>query len=422
MKFLIQAATIHQAESSFHLQPQDLLIENGIIIQIGKDIVAEDAVLIQEENLHVSLGWADLKAHFCDPGEEHKETIESGLQAAAWGGFTHVASVASTQPVVDGKTAIEYAKRKAEFQVCDLHPMGAITEKMKGENLAEMYDMHQYGVRWFSDDMNSLSSGILYRALLYSKNFGGTVCAYSHDDNISYKAQVNEGEASTRTGLKADSVVAEWIDLERNIRLLEYTGGKLHVTGISSEESVHLIRKAKRKGLNISADVHAEQLIFNEKAVLDFDINFKLKPVLRKESDRQALWEGLKDGTIDGIASNHRPHDSEEKEVEFDYASFGNITLQTVFSSLHQVSEFDLELVLSILSKRNRSLLQIENPTIEVGQKADLTLFVPSKKWTLTTDLLISSTRNTPFLNQELTGWVVGIINNGKLALKERVH
>lgn len=419
MKFLIQNATIHQPENSLHLQRRDLLIENGVITEIGNELSTMDAVVISDDDLHVSLGWADLKAHFCDPGEEHKETIESGLQAAAWGGFTHVASLASTQPVVDGKTAIEYAKQKASFQVTQLHPMGAITEKMKGENLAEMYDMYQHGVRWFSDDLHPLSSGILYRALLYSKNFGGIVCAYSHDETISGKAQVNEGAASTRTGLKADPVVAEWIDLERNIRLLEYTGGNLHVTGLSSAESVELVRGAKRKGLHITADVHVEQLLFNETAVLDFDVHYKLKPVLRKESDRIALWEGLKDGTIDGIASNHRPHDSEEKDVEFDYASFGNITLQTVFGGLGRTKEFDLELILAVLAGRNRELLQVESPRIEVGQKADLTLFAPNKTWTLTPDQLVSPVRNTPFLEQELTGWVVGIINNGKLALKE---
>jgi dihydroorotase len=229
---------------------------------------------------------------------------------------------------------------------------------------------------------------------------------------------VNEGEASTKTGLKPDSAVSEWIELERNIRLLEYTGGSLHATGISTAESVELIRAAKEKGLSITADVHVEQLLFNEKSVLDFDVNFKLMPVLRKESDRLALIQGLKSGIIDGIASNHRPFDSEEKEVEFDYASFGNITLQTFFASLNQSGEFTLHELVSILSERNRALLQLEKATIEVGQKADLTLFSPAKAWIFDSSVIVSMTKNSPFLNQEMKGSVVGIINNGKLAIK----
>lgn len=420
MNYLLKSVKILDKASSFHQQTKDILIENGIITKIENAITAEDAVVVAGQNLVVSKGWVDLKVHITDPGEEYKETIENTLDSAAFGGFTHVCSLPSTHPVADNKTQIEYQLKRAENHLVQLHPYGSITKGIKGEEMAEYYDMMQSGAVAFTDDMKRINSGILYRSLLYAKTFGGKVVTFANDNAIANHGIVNEGVTSAMTGLKATPAVAEWIDIERNIRLAEYTEGNLHLTGISTAHGVDLIRKAKADGINVTADVQIEHLIFNEEKNLSFDSNYKFFPVLRTEEDRQALWEGLKDGTIDYIVSNHRPCDTEEKEVVFDDASFGTIRLQTVINELALAKEFDLELVLDVLSSRNRQFIEsLENTPIEIGQKADLTIFDAHKEWKLTRENIISGVRNTYMLGQEMKGAVLAVINRGQIQLKE---
>ena len=413
MKIQLNQVRIYDPQSQYNNQVLDILIENGHIRQIAKKIDASDAIQVSSPELSVSLGFLDLKADFCDPGFENKETIQNGLDVASLAGFTQVYIQPCTDPVIDNKGQVTYAQQKAQGATTFLGVNGALTKGLKGEELAEMFDLYTHGVRMFTDDQNTVNAGMLQRALLYTRDFGSRVSVFSRNNALSGKGQVNEGIASTRTGLKADPHLSEIIETERNIRILAYTGGKLHLSGLSTAEAVRLVRKAKEDGLDITADVHLMNLCFTESSMLDFDTRFKVMPVLRTTTDQKALWDGIIDGTIDAIVSDHRPGDLEEKDLEFDLAHFGAPQLETFFAALNTYKTHDLADLIPALTSGPRKVLGLAPITIEECAFAELTLFDPSLPYVQ--NMQPEQFRFSPFKDSTLQGQIRGVIR-GELA------
>ena len=421
MKVLIKQAKILDSSSEFNGEIKDVLLINGKISDISNEIKSTDnnTVQIRSKNIHLSKGWIDLKAHFCDPGDEYKETLSSGLDGAASGGFTHVAVLPSTKPVIDHKSLVEYVLRKSESHAVELIPMACITKSMQGRELSEMNDLKNAGAILFSDDSSTPEAQTLKNALLYGDNHECKIIVNSFNNSLSSEIQVNEGMASLKTGLKADPEISEIIEIEKHIRLVEYTEGSLHLSGISTKEGLKLIKAAKKKGLKITADVHVMNLCFNESKVVDFDTSYKTLPVLRSQKNVEALWKGLEDNTIDFVVSDHRPSVKEDKEREFEDATFGAPQLQTLFSALNSKDTLQLEKLVQILSDNTRNFIQKPSPSIKIGNLADLTIFDPSMEFSFDSNQRKENILYSPFQHDKLTGKVLGIVNNNKLVLNQ---
>ena len=421
MDILIKKAIIVDKTSPYHNKTADILIRNGNITEIGENIAAEDDIQrYAAEGLHVSAGWLDLRANFCDPGFEQKEDIDSGIAAAAQGGFTGVCIMPSTQPPIHSKSQVEYVKRKAAGKAVDIFPIGAISHNIEGGELAEMYDMYQSGAVAFSDDKKNVShAGVMMRALMYAKNFDAPVFTFASDKSVNGKGMMNEGINSTLLGMKGMPGLAEEIAVARDLQLCEYCETGLHFTAVSTAKSVSLIREAKAKGLKVTADISVYSLAADDSALHDFDTNYKVKPPLRTQTDIEALKQGLLDGTIDAICSDHTPEDIENKAVEFEIAAFGITGLESAYGIIQKNTKdvLSVEQVIEKLSYGPRQVLKHPNSTIFVGGKANLTLFNPIAEWTFGEDHIKSKSRNTPFIGASLVGKPLAIYNNGQFVV-----
>ncbi|MBQ0787834.1 MAG: dihydroorotase [Oceanihabitans sp.] len=417
MNVLLKSATIIDSKSEFHNTVQDILIEKGVISKIAENIKnTSNYKEINLENLHLSQGWFDSSVCFGEPGFEDRETINNGLQTAALSGFTTVAMNANTEPVLDSSSNIAFVNNKAQNHTVTLLPIGALTKSSKGEHLAEMFDMKNAGACAFQDYKKPIeNANMLKIALQYASNFNGLVYSYPQDNSISRNGVVNENITSTTLGLKGNPNLAEALQVARDLFLLEYTNGKLHIPTISSSEAVDLIREAKKKKLDVSCSVAIHNLFFTDDVLTDFDTNFKVQPPLRIQKDVDALIEGVKDGTIDLVTSDHNPLNIELKNIEFDYADYGTIGLESAFSALNTL--FSVKKTVSILTKGKERFGQ-ESTTISEGNKINASLFNPNGKFTFDTSNIHSKSKNSIFLNTTLKGSVYGIIANNKMILK----
>jgi len=416
MNLLIKSATILDQSSPYHNSTKDILIENGIINKIDNAIKNNNNYQeIKSDNLHISQGWFDSSVSFGEPGFEERETIANGLKTAALSGFTNLAVNPNTNPIVDNSTTVSFIKNNAFQNAVNIHPIGALTKGCKGDYLAELYDMQQAGAVAFGDFQLAIeNSNMLKIALQYTHSFNGLVLSYPQENKIAGKGIVNEEENATKLGLKGIPNLAEELQISRDLFLLEYTEGKLHIPTISTAKSVTLIRDAKAKGLNITCSVSILNLLLTDDAIINFDTHFKVLPPLRTSVDQKALIEGVQDGTIDFVTSNHLPIDIEHKKIEFDHATYGSIGLESLFGALNSI--FDTEKVIELLTQ-NKSRFGIESYDIKEGEKACLSLFNPKGTYIFSTDNIYSSSKNSALLGSRLNGKALGIISNNQLII-----
>lgn len=414
MNLIIRKAKIVDPKSPYHNQTVDVKVTKGNIEEIGVSLLnIDNHQEFHQDGLHLSQGWFDTSVSLGEPGFEDRETIANGLNVAAKSGFTGIALQPNSYPIIDNQSQVHFVRQKAANLATELFPIGALTKGSDGKDLAELYDMKNAGAVAFGDYNKSLANANLMKiGLQYVQDFDSLVIAFSQDENIKGNGVANEGIASTRLGLKGIPNLAEELMVARNLFLLEYTGGKMHIPTISTAKSVALIKDAKKKGLNVSCSVSVHHLVLTDEKLEGFDTRYKVSPPLRNETDRQALIAGVLDNTIDCITSDHNPIDIENKKMEFDLAKNGTIGMESAFGALLTV--LPLEKVIEKLTS-GKSVFGIENQKIKEKNKASFTLFTTEADWTFGKENILSKSKNSAFLGQPMKGKVIGIYNQGKL-------
>jgi dihydroorotase len=387
-------------------------------------IVTEGMKEVDMNGSYVSPGWMDMHVHLREPGFEHKETIASGCAAAAFGGFTAVACMPNTNPPIHTRDVVEYIIRKSESLPVAVHPIACVSKDRKGKQLAEMADMKEGGAVAFSDDGDPVYDARLMRvALEYSSMLDMPIINHEEDLSLSRPGHMNEGAVSTRLGLQGTPGIAEEVMIARDILLAEFTGGHVHVAHISTRRGVELVREAKARGIKVTTEVcpHHYDLTDEEIDRSHFDTNYKMHPPLRTEDDRIAMIEGLKDGTIDAICTDHAPHAVEEKEVEFMYAPNGILGLETAWPvtvrRLLGEGGMSLPAVMKCLIEAPRTILHLPVPTLQIGTAAELTFFNTDEEWTYEQRHIKSKSINTPYIGERFKGRASGVYNRGMLVV-----
>jgi dihydroorotase len=409
---VIKKVEVVDAHSSWNGQIVDVLIEDGVIQKISKEALIGQTY-VEGKALKLSQGWCDMRAFSADPGFESKEDFNSFTKSAAKGGYTAVVCMPNTVPSIDNKENVHYVISKTQHALTKVYPAGSLTLKNKGEELAEIIDMHHAGAIAFSDGNAPVwHSDVLLRGLLYLKPLNGLLMVHAEDKYLSAHGQMNESLVSTTLGLKGMPKLAEEIIVQRDLGILEYTEGKLHFSHISSPRSLEFIKAAKKKGLQVTCDIAAYQLVLDESLLTSFDTNYKLNPPLRNKKDIESFWKYLSDGTIDAIVSDHQPHDAECKNLEFDLADFGISNIETAFSVIYTHNKkLSVSELMEKFSTAPRRILNLPTLKLEEGEIANITVFDAEEAWVPTSKNLLSKSKNNPFMNATLQGKVKAVFN-----------
>lgn len=418
MNLLIKSAVIIDNKNPLHLKKRDLLIEKGVITKIAASIKPTKKIKeLRLPNLHVSVGWFDSSVSFGEPGFEERETLENGMLTAAKSGFTAIAINPITQPVTDNKASIAFLKSKSKSFATELYPIGSLTKDAAGIEMAELYDMQQAGAIAFHDYKRAIKNPNLMKVCLqYAQAFNGLVMSFPQEELVVNNGLANESEEIIQIGLKGNPNLAEELQLIRDLYLLEYTGGRLHIPTITTVKSVKLIKEAQKKGLDVTCSVTAHHLLLTDSELKNFNSNYKVTPPLRTKKDLNALKKGVLDGIISIITSDHQPYDIENKKKEFAFAKSGTIGLESLFGAVNSI--FSLADFIDNITNKPRAIFGLEQPEIKENTLANLSFFNPDIISTFSKENILSSSDNSAFLAKELRGEVYGIFNKNQLILK----
>lgn len=423
-KFIIKNGRVIDPSSGID-EELDILVEDGKVTKLAKDIVSKRARVIDAKDKVVTPGFIDLHTHLREPGREDEETILTGTKAASSGGFTSILCMPNTDPAIDDNSVVRYIlKKREEAGFSKVYPVGAITKGLKGEELAEIGHLVKAGVVGISDDGNSvMNSELMRRALEYAKMFGIPVISHCEDVYLTADGVMNEGYYSTKFGMRGVPAVAEEAMVARDIILAEYTRSHLHITHVSTKGSVELIRRAKERGLKITSDTAPHYFTLNDSMLKNYDPNLKVNPPLRSLEDVEAVKEGLKDGTIDAIATDHAPHTQAEKELEFDLAPSGIVGLETalplVLKELVEPGVLSLPDAIGKITSSPALIVNIPPGRLQIGSPADITIFDLNHRWVCDPSKFESKSKNSPFEGWTLKGKVDYVFVDGVLVVKK---
>ena len=418
MSLLLNSVTVSDTTSKYFNSKVNILIDSkGYIKKISKNKISDKVKKVVDfEGLYISESWFDFNANFCDPGYEYKENLKSGVHVAINSGFLDVLITPNTNPIIQTKADVSYIHEKSMNNFCKIHPSAAISKNFNGKDLNDIIDLHNSGVKAFTNSYSCKeSSEMIMNSLLYLNQIDTLLLTKPKDRSFS-DGVVNNGYYSNTVGLKGIPRISESIAVERDLSILEYVGGKIHFSGISTKESVSIIRDAKTKKLNVTCDVPIHNLILDDSNVVSFDPNYKVDPPLRTKEDIDALIDGINDGTIDIIASHHEPQDIDTKKCEFEKANFGVISLQTFFSNIVQLSrKIPLENLIKTFSTNPKKILGVETYSVVEGSKASFTVFDPDGSWDYNENSNLSKSINSPWLNWSLKGKVKAVIKDNRI-------